>query len=258
MKVFRVIFLLYCFSLCRFSSAQVPIYLSYFVGGSTVLNGSKSFKNWRNEYNTVYAESLDKKMSSFRPGFGYSLTGNMIISPNNTLAYYFSYRYNSGYSKAKAKFKDGTEREMKLLKQSYYIPIGLGGFSAQSKKNYGGVFFSIATGISHYQLESSYIYKDGTKSIGSDKALNGVYRNIDPKIGLDITLLSRYKRIGFMMNLTYLGTILVSKNDESPLEDKGSLTEFGIYRKLGFADSFVDAKFRELMFNINVSWNLSK
>jgi hypothetical protein len=258
MKRFYLVSLLCFFTFCDVSIAHGQIYLSYFVGGCTMLNGSKSFKDWRNEYNSVNAEVLDKKMSAFRPGFGYTLAGNMIISTNDKLAYYFSFRYTSGFSKALATFKEGTQREMKLLKQSYHIPVGLGVFSAEGKRFYKGFFYSIPVGISDYQLEASFIYKDGTKSIGYDKSLNGVFRNLDPKIGLDMTFVLRYNRFGVMMNLTYMGTMLPSKRDESALEDRGSIAAFGTYRRLDIADGYVNAKFRELMFNINLSWNLSK
>lgn len=246
-----------CLVLNNSLASDPPVYASLFIGGGIIHNSSKSFNGWRDYYNTNNSELLKRKMSGFRPGFAYTLSANLVIAPRD-LGYYYAYRYTRGFTNSQAKFEDGTMRQLRLHKVSHYLPIGLGKFHAKDKADYAGFFFSIPVGFSSYQLESAYIYHDGTRSLGKDKELNGVYRGSEAKIGLDLTMIVRYKRFSFMTNLTYLGTILPSEKDVSALEDKGLRGEWDLYRKLTFGDREVNAKFRELMFNFNLTFHLNK
>lgn len=246
-----------CLFLNKSHASNPPVYTSLFLGGGIIHNSSRTFNGWRDYYSENNSELLSRKMSGFRPGFAYTISANLVISPRD-IGYYYAYRYTRGFTNAQANFEDGTSRQMRLHKFSHYLPIGLGKFHAEDKANYSGFFFCIPVGISTYHLESAYIYQDGTRSLGKDKELNGVYRGSEVKIGLDMTMILRHKRFSFMANLTYLGTILPSEKDVSPLEDKGLRGEWDVYRKLSFGDKVVNAKFRELMFNVNVTFHLNK
>ncbi|TNE53887.1 MAG: hypothetical protein EP338_10185 [Bacteroidetes bacterium] len=135
-------------------------------GFRTAMGHSKTFKQFARSYNSHFADDIDKELSSsFSFPYGWALSTDFSIS-----GFYGALRFHEVQGHNKVKFKSGAARTFKREQFMYSV---LAGFGTQDSDFAFNASVGLAFGTD--RIISMYQYADGTKSIGREKFLNGVY-----------------------------------------------------------------------------------
>jgi hypothetical protein len=157
-----------------------------------------SFDRFAANYNSLNASTLSSDLSHFKMRPSLSLGLNFM-----TKSYYSEVSYNTMHGHAEAEFNNGNKRVMDF--KSKDLDIGMG-FGWSNDK-----FFAYLVGLLTFsmgdKLECYTQYPDGTKSLGSENYLNGVYHasRLSAKPAL---------RLGYKLNRTLWLFLYMDKQRE--------------------------------------------
>ncbi len=160
-------------------------------------NGS-SFDRFAANYNSLNTSTLSSDLSHFKMRPSLSLGLNFM-----TKSYYSEVTYNTLHGHAEAEFNNGNKRVMDFKSKDLDIGMGLGWSNDK--------FFAYLVGLLTFsmgdKLECYTQYPDGTKSLGSENYLNGVYHasRLSAKPAL---------RLGYKLNRTLWLFLYMDKQRE--------------------------------------------
>lgn len=155
-----------------------------------------SMDRFIDSYNLNVGNKLTAPVEYLRlnPGFVWGIEAQMLVAQ-------FGYTHTGSNALSVATLKNGEKREFELDSRAneVYMTMAFPSDFFDIGFNFGGVIYK-------GELRSSYIYADGFRSYGEDKALNGIY---DLGSHMDVTLGPRidfgYKWIKFSFRAEYQG-----------------------------------------------------
>lgn len=146
---------------------------SYFYGAyfeTSLFNvKSKQMDSYLSTFNLINQSNLTQEFGGFKPtgafNWGIEIT---------TWGIHMGAKFNRFSSSTEAKFTDGSSRLLELTQKSWIVPVGFSIYAGEEALRYN-IGMSLGLGIQNTQLSSIKIYPDGTRSLGYDDHLNGIY-----------------------------------------------------------------------------------
>ena len=130
---------------------------------------SKEMDSYFSSFNLANQPNLAQEVNGFTPTgafhWGFEIT---------SIGMHLGVKFNRFNSAAEAKFNDGSSRSLELTQKSWLIPIGFSYYTDNDILNFN-IGMNIGLGIQNTKLTSFKIYPDGTRSMGYDDYLNGIY-----------------------------------------------------------------------------------
>lgn len=130
---------------------------------------SKQMDNYLSGFNSSNQSILTQEFGGFKPTGAFNWGIEL-----STMGFNVSAKFNRFSSSTEAKFNDGSSRLLELTQKSWLIPVGFSFYAGEGALRYN-IGMSLGIGIQNNQLSSIKIYPDGTRSLGYDDYLNGIY-----------------------------------------------------------------------------------
>lgn len=241
------------FLLCIKNSYATEYGLTLTTGFGICNLKSKTFKNFVDEYNSVNASIIDKKLSTFKIGTSYEFGLNYYWAVRD-VAMLVSFNYSRLTAKAKALLNSSAneKRMIKMSQDLWYVPVGLGKYMSNSN-GFLYLGFCIPMGFRSNTLEVFYVYADGSRSYGLEKSLNGIYSNYAAVIGFQVHAEYCVSRFTFYSSINLLFDMF---GKDTKFQDYGKLDAFMDDWEFGYTGSKVVSDFRNFTLNLGVGIKL--
>lgn len=164
----KITFILLLFLVTNTMDAQLGISF----GAKTAFLSSKSFREFKNSYNTTLKDGVDgtnsmtNKMGGFMPQFGFGYAVDAVLFDILLI----DIRFSNLYGATKCKWENKEVRYFNFSQTSFFGGVG---FVKKMDEYYVSLSVGLITGTD--KIKSSWKYIDGTRSYGKDHIYSGVY-----------------------------------------------------------------------------------
>lgn len=192
--------------------------LFYVFGGGTIgYSESPSFSEFAQFYNDARKDELEKGLGNFMPSYGFNLGSQLITRGFKSFSFLFELKYTNLYSNTSAIFKDGNQRNYRLIQHSILVPLGFGYMYTR-----GTVHLNlILLGFTFNSLKSDfYTSPHYTGPAISTEFYDGFFTRLQLNVGIEASATYFFtKKFGIISSFGWVGNMLPSSNDRSALID---------------------------------------